>query len=158
MSIGWRNRSISNSNAICAHIYFSHFRIQFLNLWISLDFSSSLILGISINRWRLYFRKPRLYWQFQCLGTKTVFLRINVPIKRWEPQARPYIHSEAAFFALALMKLNYLAGPQIFIPQEFTDNLQKFSFDKNKLWVAQMVLANGRQKVVWPQGSVACTT
>ena len=131
-----------------SHIYFSHFRIQFLNFWISLDFSSSLILGISINRWRLYFRKPRLYWQFQCLGTKTVFLRINVPIKRWEPQARPYIHSEAAFFALALMKLNYLAGPQIFIPQEFTDNLQKFSFDKNKLWVAQMVLANGRQKVV----------
>ena len=131
-----------------SHIYFYHFRIQFLNLWISLDFSSSLILGISINRWRLYFRKPRLYWQFQCLGTKTVFLRINVPIKRWEPQARPYIHSEAAFFALALMKLNYFAGPQFFTPQEFTDNLQKFSFDKNKLWVAQMVLANGRQKVV----------
>ena len=64
------------------------------------------------------------------------------------PTLYTQLHSEAAFFALALMKLNYLAGHQILIPQEFTDNLQKFSFDKNKLWVAQMVLANGRQKVV----------
>lgn len=37
------------------------------------------------------FGKPRLYWQFQCLGTKTVFLWINGPIKRWEPQAGPDI-------------------------------------------------------------------
>ena len=36
------------------------------------------------------FGKPRLYWQFQCLGTKTVFLWINGPIKRWEPQAGPH--------------------------------------------------------------------
>ena len=58
-----------------------------LSTWFG-KYTSPWNIVTLINRMRLYFWN-RLYWQFQCLGTKTVFLWINGPIKRWEPQAGP---------------------------------------------------------------------